>query len=98
MYIKILWLNLKILLIVLLEDLKRKVRVFTPKPKLAKIKKVKITKNRIKGKANFKESIKRTLQDAAMPSFSPSGDTYSTKEPSIPQMIKNIENIIQQYK
>ena len=48
--------------------------------------------------ANFKEAIKRTLQDAAMPSFSPSGDTYLTKEPSIPQMIKNIENIIQQYK
>ena len=58
MYIKILWLNLKILLIVLLEDLKRKVRVFTPKPKLAKIKKVKIKKNRIKGKANEKTRIK----------------------------------------
>lgn len=60
MYIKILWLNLKILLIVLLEDSKRKIQAFMPKPKLVKPKKVKITKNRIKGKANEKTRIKTT--------------------------------------
>jgi len=49
--------------------------------------------------AKFKEAIKKTLtQGTAKPSFSPSGDTYSTKEPSILQMIKAIEDIIKQYK
>jgi hypothetical protein len=48
--------------------------------------------------AKFKEAIKGTLNNTAMPSFSSSGDTYSTKEPSILQMIKAIESIIQQYK
>lgn len=47
----------------------------------------------------FKEAIKRTLtQSAVMPTFAPSGDTYSTKELSLPQMIKAIEDIIEQYK
>ena len=49
--------------------------------------------------AKFKEDIKRTLtQSTVMPTFSPSGDTYSTKELSLPQMIKAIEDIIEQYK
>ena len=49
--------------------------------------------------AEFKETIKKILtQGTAVPSFSPSGDTYSTKESSIPQMIKAIEDVIQQYK
>lgn len=49
--------------------------------------------------AKFKEDIKSILtRSTVMPSFSPSGDTYSTKESSIPQMIRAIEDIIQQYK
>jgi len=49
--------------------------------------------------AKFKEDIKSILtRSTAYPTFSPSGDTYSTKESSIPQMIRAIEDIIQQYK
>ena len=46
----------------------------------------------------FKKEIDSAFREISVPTFDTEGDRYNTKEPSIEQVIKNIEDIISKYK
>lgn len=48
--------------------------------------------------SSFKKEIDSAFREISVPTFDTKGDRYNTKEPSIEQVIKNIEDIISKYK
>ena len=48
--------------------------------------------------STFKKEIDSAFREISVPTFDTKGDRYNTKEPSIEQVIKNIEDIISKYK